>query len=193
LKDIILKNNFFEMLPATLIALVFMFTLAEAENENGVLSFKQSIVQLRGVGDIECAAPKRTCGMIQHIHENTLSGIHRLKNRKHLILRGGSFDPQWLMGHANNTETVNASRTPMVALQGMVGKNVVVALEEGIECIGTLHCIDDDFNLWLKGPVERWNVETGMLVGKDENVSIFIRGNNVVHVGRLRERTNEVK
>ena len=37
----------------------------------------------------------------------------------------------------------------------LMGKEVVVAIEEGMECSGILDCCNEEFNVWLKGTVDR--------------------------------------
>ncbi len=106
-------------------------------------------------------------------------------------LRGGSnigsFATEWIKNLPPNFkgDVLNISRTPMVAMDELVGKEVVVALEEGMECTGILECCDEDFNVWLKGTVERRDANTGNLIEKKDGMSMFIRGSNVVHIGLL--------
>jgi small nuclear ribonucleoprotein (snRNP)-like protein len=106
-------------------------------------------------------------------------------------LRGGSnigsYATEWIKNLPPNFkgDVLNISRTPMVAMDELVGKEVVVALEEGMECTGILECCDEDFNVWLKGTVERRDANTGNLIEKKDGMSMFIRGSNVVHIGLL--------
>ena len=105
-------------------------------------------------------------------------------------IRGGSnsFASEWIKNipHAQkNSDVLNMSRSPMAAMDELVGKVVSVALDEGIECTGVLQCCDEDFNVWLKGNVERRDLNTGNILEKEEGTSMFIRGNNVVHIGRV--------
>ena len=50
-----------------------------------------------------------------------------------------------------------------------VGQTVVVGLDQGNEYIGTLITCDKEFNIWLKAPLERWDLETGTLVEKEDD------------------------
>ncbi len=135
-------------------------------------------------------------GSFKHIHKMLERQQHESCNAagtssQLLYLRGGSnigsVATEWIKKLPPNFkgDVLNISRTPMVAMDELVGKEVVVALEEGMECTGILECCDEDFNVWLKGTVERRDATTGILIEKKDGMSMFIRGSNVVHIGLL--------
>ncbi len=104
----------------------------------------------------------------------------------------GSFASEWMKNVAAQTEATNMfniSRSPRMALDELVGKEVSVALEEGIECTGILESCDQDLNIWLKGSIQRRDMDNGNLIDQQDGSSMFIRGSNVVHIGRLEGET----
>ena len=100
----------------------------------------------------------------------------------------GSYASEWIKNVAQtqaDSNMFNITRSPKLAVDELVGKEVSVALEEGIECTGTLESCDQDFNVWLKGSIQRRDMDNGNLIDDQDGASLFIRGSNVVHIGRL--------
>lgn len=64
------------------------------------------------------------------------------------------------------------------------GKMVSVELEQGIEMQAKLINLDEGMNTFLAGPVERYDVDTGELLGTDAE-DILIKGSNVLHVALM--------
>lgn len=64
------------------------------------------------------------------------------------------------------------------------GKMVCVELEQGFEMRGKLIHLDDGMNAMLAGPVERYDVESGELLGTDVE-DILVKGSNVIHVALM--------
>jgi small nuclear ribonucleoprotein (snRNP)-like protein len=121
-------------------------------------------------------------------YEHSLSPIMNLRGGVNM----GSFASEWMKNVAAQTEATNMfniSRSPRMALDELVGKEVSVALEEGIECTGILESCDQDLNIWLKGSIQRRDMDNGNLIDQQDGSSMFIRGSNVVHIGRLEGET----
>ncbi len=70
------------------------------------------------------------------------------------------------------------------------GQRVIVTLQQGIECRGVLIGMDDAMNTALQGPVDRYDLETGAFIARDED-NFFIKGTNVAYVGLESERGPE--
>ncbi len=118
------------------------------------------------------------------IRQTNLNAAHY--NR--MTLRGGfspedvglnqSFIDSWRES-ATADKDINATiESTMGAWQG---KQVVVYLKQDIECRGVLIGMDDAMNVALKGPVERYDSETGELIARDEE-NYFVKGSSVVYV-----------
>ena len=98
---------------------------------------------------------RRLCPMDQLEHDGRNAANVHMESRV-LHLRGGSQNAtalaHWPSSLFNQTggSSVNHSRTPLIALQEMVGKEVVVALDNGTKYKGRLLCADPDFTVWLE-------------------------------------------
>ena len=68
--------------------------------------------------------------------------------------------------------------------ESFVGKRVSVWMDQGIECRGKLIAMEDNMNCVLERPVQRFDVDTGELLGTDD-WNFLIYGYNVEHIAVL--------
>ncbi|GAA6010549.1 hypothetical protein JCM10207_001359 [Rhodosporidiobolus poonsookiae] len=69
---------------------------------------------------------------------------------------------------------------PGAFLKGVVGQQVVVRLNSGVDYRGTLSCLDGYMNIALEGTEEYVNGRK-----TNEYGDAFVRGNNVLYISRL--------
>ncbi|GAA6059249.1 hypothetical protein JCM10212_006642 [Sporobolomyces blumeae] len=69
---------------------------------------------------------------------------------------------------------------PGAFLKGVVGQQVVVRLNSGVDYRGTLNCLDGYMNIALEG-TEEWVNGTKT----NEYGDAFVRGNNVLYISKL--------
>ena len=73
--------------------------------------------------------------------------------------------------------------SPSEFLKGVLGRAVVIKLNHGIEYRGILACLDGYLNVALEQTEEYIDGELSARLG-----DCFVRGNNVLHISRLRNK-----